>query len=60
MTVYEFYYSNNKGEEHLIGILPERRKDPDRITTGSIMNWVRKMLGDKPGTKNIFFIKVEV
>ncbi len=60
MIVYEFYYSNDKGEDHLIGILPERRKNPDRITKESIMDWVRKMLGDKTGIKNIFFIEVEV
>lgn len=60
MVVYEFYYSNDKGEDHLIGILPERRKNPDRITTDSIMDWARKMLGDKTGIKNIFFIELEV
>ena len=60
MVAYEFYCCNDKGEEHLIGILPERRKNRDRITTESIMNWVRKMLGDKAGIKKIFFVQVKV
>jgi len=60
MVVYEFYCPDDKGEDHLIGILPERRKSQDRITTDSIMGWVRKMPGNKKGTKNVFFIEVEV
>ena len=57
---YEFYRRNSKGKEHLIGILPEKRKNSDRITTESIMNWVRKMLGGNPDAKNVFFTEVEV
>jgi hypothetical protein len=60
MVAYEFYSRNGKGEEHLIGILPEKRKNSDRITTESIMNWVRKMLGGNPDAKNVFFTEVEV
>ena len=60
MLVYEFYSTNDRGEDHLIGILPERRKNPDRITTESIMGWVRKMSDHEAGTKNIFFVKVDV
>ena len=60
MIAYEFYWRNSKGEEHLVGILPQKRKNPDRITTESIMNWVRKMLGGNPDARNVFFTKVEV
>ena len=60
MVAYEFYRRCSKGEEHLIGILPERREIPDRITTESIMNWVRIMLGGNIEVKNIFFVEVEV
>jgi hypothetical protein len=39
MVAYEFYWRDEKGKEHLIGILPERRKNPERITEESIFNW---------------------
>ncbi len=41
MRAYEFYL-REKGKEHLIGILPERRKNKDRITQEAILNWGRK------------------
>ena len=60
MVVYEFYSRYEKGDE-LIGILPERRKDPRRITPESIMNWGR-ILADSAGidANRIYFIRVEV
>ena len=60
MVAYEFYCCNGDGEEHLIGILPERRKNPKRISKESVMNWVRKMLGDEINTERIIFLKVDV
>ena len=60
MVAYEFYLRNEE-EDKLIGILPERRKDPKRITPESIMNWGR-MLGTTTGidVSNIYFVPVEV
>jgi hypothetical protein len=60
MVVYKFYSRYEKGDK-LIGILPERRKDPIRITPESIMNWGR-ILGDIAGidANSIYFIQVEV
>jgi hypothetical protein len=61
MTAYEFYYRDAKGVR-LIGILPERRKNPERINQESIMKWIRMVLGDnaKVEDNNLFFIQVEV
>jgi len=58
--MYEFYSRYEKGDK-LIGILPERRKDPTRITPESIMNWGR-VLGDRAGidADSIYFIRIEV
>ena len=39
MTAYEIYGRGAMEGIHLIGILPERRGDPARITDESIMNW---------------------
>ncbi len=60
MVVYEFYLRNEKTGEHFIGILPERRRNPDRITTESILNWGRKVIGDRPDIDNIYFVRVEI
>lgn len=60
MVAYEFYWPDEEGKEHLIGILPERRKKPERITKGSILNWVKNVLGDNEGIKNVYFIQVEI
>jgi hypothetical protein len=44
----------------LIGILPERRKHPERVTQKSVMDWVKKVFGDNLSTKDIYFIQVTI
>jgi hypothetical protein len=56
MVAYEFYWRDENGKNHLIGILPERRKDSARITEGSIMNWVKTVIGVE--VNNTFFNEV--
>jgi hypothetical protein len=56
MVAYEFYWRDEIGDIHLIGILPERRKNPLRISNQSILNWVDKVTGN--GGNNIFFTKI--
>ena len=60
MVAYEFYWCDEIGEAHLVGILPERRKDPNRISDESIMNWVKKIIGDSIRANDIFFTKVNI
>jgi hypothetical protein len=61
MVSYEFYWRDEIGETHLIGILPERRKDPKRITNDSVMNWVKKVIGNGNNeVANIFFNQVDI
>ena len=60
MVAYEFYLRNDKGSEHLVGILPERRKDQERITRESVMNWVIGLIDYNKDIMRIFFIEVEV
>jgi len=61
MVAYEFYWRNGNGKEYLIGILPERRKDPQRITKESILNWAKGVLRGNPGAdfNSVYFIQVE-
>jgi hypothetical protein len=59
-VAYEFYCCDETGKEHHIGILPERRKNPERITEESILNWVSKVIGSHSDVKNIYFAQVEM
>jgi hypothetical protein len=56
MVAYAFYWPDEKGKNHLIGILPERRQSLERITKESISNWARQVTE----AKDVFFIPVEI
>jgi hypothetical protein len=62
MVAYEFYCRLKTGAEQLIGILPERRTDPKRVTQQSIMNWIAEILSDHSNTElnEIYFIQVKI
>jgi len=59
MIAYEFYWYDETGKEHFIGILPERRNKPERITKESVLNWGRKIIGDNSEVSDIYFVQVE-
>jgi len=60
MIAYEFYLRNPVKGKELVGVLPERRKDPARITEKSVMNWVETVLGNGLSNKDIYYIKVTI
>jgi hypothetical protein len=60
MLVYELYAFNKTKGYELIGILPERRKSPARITKNSVMNWVKMLSDDDLDSKDIFFKPVRI
>jgi hypothetical protein len=60
MVAYEFYVDDGIEEFHLLGILPERRRDPSRISYESIMNWGGLIVGDSVDINSIYFIQIEV
>jgi len=60
MIVYEFYWRDRIGGEHLLGILPERRKKQERITQESIINWGKRIIVDNSSVKDIFFTEREI
>ena len=60
MVAYEFYLVDDFEEFHSLGILPERRKDPLRITQESIMKWGKLIVGDSVEDNKIYFIQIEV
>ena len=55
MVAYEVYWLDRAGEYQMIGVLPERRKNPMRITKDSIVNWGKMLLGGDVDSKSIFF-----
>jgi len=60
MVAYELYTSDEKGEEDFIGMLPERRKNPEKITKESVLEWGQKVIGDNSDVKDIYFVKVAI
>ncbi len=60
MLAYEFYWLDEAEEVHFIGIRPERRKSPERITGEFILNWGWKVIGDNTDVKDIYFVQVEM
>ena len=60
MEAYELYSFDEINGYDLMGILPERRKNPTRITQESVMKWGTMLLGDRVNKKSIFFKKVTI
>ncbi|HSB05496.1 MAG TPA: hypothetical protein VLK23_09885 [Thermodesulfobacteriota bacterium] len=60
MVAYEFYLHDEEMGDILIGILPERRKNSNRINEESIMKWGRMVLGEKGESKNIYYTQIKL
>jgi len=60
MIAYEFYLRDPIKGNELVGVLPERRKDPSRITQKSVMNWIENVFSNGLNSKNIFFVQVTI
>ena len=62
IAAYEFYRRDGNGEDHFVGTLPERRKNPERIAEDSITNWARLLLwqmNDEEFKKNVYYVSVK-
>jgi hypothetical protein len=57
MFVYKFYLRDAIKGDIFLGSLPERRKNPQRITEESIINWGIRYFGKNGKDGDIFFIK---
>ena len=60
MVAYELFSFDEKSGYEFIGILPERRKDPKRITQKSILRWGRMLLYDTADRRRFFFEKITI
>ena len=59
--IHKFYLRDAIKGDVFLGSLPERRKNPERVTENSteesIMNWVKTYYGNNDEDGDIFFIK---
>jgi len=60
MVVYKLYKNDQIEDPHLIGILPERRKNQERITEESVLNWGKEVTGESSDINNLYFVKMEM
>ena len=60
MVGYELYWHDPIKGYQLIGVLPERRKNPKRITKESVLNWGEKYFGNNLNLNDVFFIEVVI
>jgi hypothetical protein len=58
MDAYEFYWRDPIKGYRLIGVLPEKRKNPSRITQESVINLAKELLGDNVDANEIFYVKI--
>ena len=58
MLAYKFYLRDAiKNCLDYVGVLPERRMNPERITDESIINWGKEYFGKDAENEDIFFIE---
>ena len=60
MLVYKVYTFDMTNGYELIGILPERRKNPMRVTRDSVINWGRMLLDYDDDSTSIIFKPVRI
>ncbi len=58
MVVYTIYYFGEEERIRFIGFLPEKRKNPGRITQESILNYAKTILGYEANEDKIYYFQV--
>ncbi len=57
MIGYKFYWYDDTRGFQFVDFVPERRRDPARITHESIVNLARKLFGEQADIKRIYFVR---
>jgi len=60
VKAYEFYWHNPLKGYELLGVLPERRKNSERITQQSVMDWAANIFADHLSTEDISYVQVTI
>lgn len=58
MVAYEFYIRDEQRGDRLLGILPERRKDRERVNPDTIINWAKVVFSKTVDVKRVFFVRI--
>jgi hypothetical protein len=60
MVGYELYrWRDLRKVYEWIGVLPERRNNPQRVTKESVLNWGQKYFGIHLNLGDMYFIQIE-
>ena len=57
MVIYEVYPQGSGEKGELIGVLPERRGNRDRIDSDSVMKWSRALFGNAFNADRLCFVQ---
>jgi hypothetical protein len=60
IIAYEFYFRDAPKGYEFSGILPEKRRDPRRITKGSIKKLGKKITGRATDSRELLFTQVTI
>jgi hypothetical protein len=60
MRGYKFYFRHSPGEDRLIAMLPERRRDLQRVTEESVIKWIKQTIGSRADSRNLYYVEVEI
>ncbi len=60
MVAYEYYWKDETERFHSIGVVPERRRNSERVTEESILNLVKIILGENAGLSNLSFVQMTI
>ena len=60
MVIYVLYAFDKANGCEPIGVLPERRNNPERVTTESILNWGQKYFGIRLNLASVYLIEVKM
>jgi hypothetical protein len=57
MVIYKVYLRGSGEEGELIGVLPERRVNRDRIDSDFLMKWSRTLFGNAVDADQLLFVQ---
>ena len=57
MVIYEVYLRCNGEKGELIGVLPERRLNRDRIDSNSVVKWSKALFGNTIDANQLLFVQ---
>jgi hypothetical protein len=57
---YRYYVRAVQGEDKQIGSLLEKRRDPERITHASIMNYIKEIARAEVLHDRVYFVRLEI